>query len=78
MRVSVCGVVMTVRMPVPGAIGMHMLVLVEEDLEIAAEGVGNAAERPEARHVVAPLQPRNHRLGHAQPLRQVLLRLAGA
>src|SRR5258707_15034689 len=60
-----------------GAVGMHMLVLVEHDLQLAAEYLGDAAQGLEARHMIAALQPRDHRLGHAEPRRQLLLRLAG-
>jgi hypothetical protein len=73
----VFGVVMPVRMDMPGAVGMHVLVLVEDDLEVPPEGVGDAAERFQAGDMIAVLQARNHRLSHLKPPCELLLRLAG-
>ena len=77
MVVLVLGVMVAVGMHMPGAVGMPVFVLVEDDLEVPAEGVGDAAERFQAGDMIAALQTRDHRLGHPQPRRQLLLRLAG-
>ena len=49
----------------------------ESSFEVPAEGVGDAAERLQARDMIAAFQTRNHRLGHPEPSRQLLLRLSG-
>src|SRR5580700_9622461 len=71
------GVGMAVRVGVAGAVGMPMLGLVENDFELATEGLGDAAQGLQARHMVAAFEPRDHRFGHAEPRRQRLLRLPG-
>ena len=73
----VFAVVMVVGMHVPCAVNMYVFVLVEDDFEVPAEGVGDTAERLQARDMIAAFQTRNHRLGHPEPSRQLLLRLAG-
>jgi hypothetical protein len=69
----VIGVEMTVRMRMPRPIGMAVLVLVKHNFEPPAKGVGNPAQGLQARHVIAALKPRNHRLGHAETLGQLTL-----
>ena len=61
----------------PCAAGMYVFVLVEDDFEVPAKGIGDAAERFQAGDVIASFQTRNHGLGHSEPSRQLLLRLAG-
>jgi len=75
--VLVLWVVMAMGMDVPCAVSMHVFVLVEDDFEVPAEGVGDTAERLQARDMIAAFQTRNHRLGHPEPSRQLLLRLSG-
>jgi hypothetical protein len=53
-----------------------MLVLVEHDLQPPAEGLSNSAESGKAWDMIAALKARDHRLGHLEPERQLLLRLA--
>ncbi len=77
MTVPVLRVVMGVRMCVPGPVCVGVLVLVKCDLEMTSEGIGDAAQRFQAGDVIATLQARDHRLGHAQPRGQLLLGLAG-
>jgi len=60
-----------------GAVGMQVFVLVEDDLEMSSEGVGNTAESFQAGNVIAALQARDHRLRHTQAQRQLFLRFAG-
>jgi hypothetical protein len=72
------GIVVAVRVGVPGAIRMHMLMFMEQDLQPAFKRIGDAAQGGEARHVIAALQARDHGFSHRQPLRELLLRLAGA
>jgi len=62
---------------VPCAVSMYVFVLVEDDFEVPAERVGDTAERFQAGDMIAAFQTRNHRLGHSEPSRQLLLRLAG-
>ncbi len=78
MRMLMVRVEMAVRVRMAGAVGVAVLVLVKDDFEPPAKGVGDAAQRFQARHMIAALEPRDHRLGHRQPLRQCSLRLAGA
>ena len=59
------------------AVGMDVFVLVEDDLEVPSEGVGDAAQCFQAGDVIAALQTRDHRLGHPQPRGQLFLRLSG-
>jgi hypothetical protein len=77
MVVLVITVVMAVRMRMPGTVSMRMFVFVEHDLQPPAERRGDTAKSVEARNMITALQPRNHRLGHPQPQRQLLLRFAG-
>jgi len=74
--VLVLGVVMAMGMDVPGAVSMHVFVFVEDDFEVPAEDVGDTTERLKARDMIAAFQTRNHRLGHPEPSRQLLLRLS--
>jgi hypothetical protein len=76
MMVLVCGIVMTVRMRVAGAVSVHVLVLVKDDADAPSKGIRDATQRPQARNVVAPLQARDHRLCHPQAGGQLLLCLA--
>ena len=73
----VLGVVVAVGMQVSCAVSMYVFVLVEDDFEVPAERVGDTAERFQAGDMIAAFQTRNHRLGHPEPSRQLLLRLAG-
>jgi hypothetical protein len=75
--VLVLGVAMAMGMDVPGAISMNVFVLMEDDFEVPAEDVGDTTERLQARDMIAAFQTRNHRLGHPEPSRQLLLRLSG-
>jgi hypothetical protein len=77
MVVRVVPIVMAVGMGMARAVGVLMLVLVEHDLETTAEGVGYAAQRLQARNMIAAFQARDHRLRHLQAMGQLLLRLAG-
>jgi hypothetical protein len=70
-------IVVAMRVRVEGSVRVPMLVLVENDLQTSAERIGDAAQGSEARDMIAPLQTRDHGLGHRKPLRQLLLRLAG-
>jgi len=54
-----------------------VFLLVEDDFEVPAECVGDTAERFQAWDMIAAFQTRNHRLGHPELSRQLLLRLAG-
>jgi hypothetical protein len=69
---------MAVRMRVAGTVRMLVFVLVEHDLQAAPKGIGNAAQGSEARNMIAALEPRDHRLGHAKSLGELLLRLTRA
>ncbi len=73
----VLGVVVAVPMPMSSTVGVHVFVLVEDDLKMASERLGNTAERFQAGDMVASLQARDHRFGHSQPRDQLFLRLAG-
>jgi hypothetical protein len=77
MMMPVFGIVVAVRVRMTRAIGMDVLVLVKDDLEPAAESVGDPAQGLEAGHMLATLEPRDHRLGHAQALAELFLRFAG-
>ncbi len=72
----VIGVEMTVRMRMPRPVGMAVLVLVKNNFEPPAKSVGNPAQGFQARHVIAALKPRDHRLGHAETLGQLTLGFA--
>jgi hypothetical protein len=77
MMMLMIGIVVGMRMGMASSVGMDVFVLVEDDLQPAPEGIGNAAQRGEARKMVAPLEARDHRLGHRKPVRELLLCLAG-
>ncbi len=68
---------MAVRVHVPCAVRMRVLMLMENDGKVPAKGVGDATERLEARNVIAAFQTRDHRFSHLQPRCQLLLRLTG-
>jgi len=76
MIVLMIGIVMTVRVRVAGSVRVLVFMLVEDYLQAPAERVGDAAQGGEARDMIAALQARDHGLGHGQPLRQLLLRIA--
>src|SRR5260221_12799267 len=73
----VIGVMMPMRVRMPGAVRVLVLMLVEDDLQASAERVRDPTQRAEARDMIAALKARDHRLGHSEPFRQLLLRLAG-
>jgi hypothetical protein len=75
--VLMIGIIVAVRLGVAGTIRMQVFVLVEDDLKAPPEGVGDAAQRGEARNVVTALETRDHGLGHREPLRELLLCLTG-
>jgi hypothetical protein len=77
MVVLVIAVVMAVRMRMSGTVSMRMFVFVEHDLQPPTERCGDAAKSVEAWNMIAALQPRDHRLRHAQAQRQLFLRFAG-
>lgn len=58
------GVVMMVRMSMPGAVRMDVLVFVKDYFEFAAEGVGDTAQCSETWNMFSAFQPRDHGLGH--------------
>ena len=78
MAMTMVGVVMAVRVRVARAVRVQMLVLVEDHMQMASESISNPAQRFEAGYVLPALEARDHRFRHAKPLRQLLLRFAGA
>ena len=56
---------MMVRMAVPRAVRVDMLVFVKDDFEFAAEGVGYTAQRSQAWNMLSTFQPRDHGFSHA-------------
>jgi len=54
-----------------------MLVFMKRDFQVPAEGVGDSAQGSEAGHVLAALEPRNHRFRHSQSRCKLLLGFAG-
>ena len=68
---------MAIGMCVPRAVSMYVFVLVEDDFEVPVERVGDTAECFQAGNMIAAFQTRNHRLGHSETGRQLLLGLAG-
>jgi len=68
---------MAMGMGVPRAVSVFVFVLMEDDFEAPAERVGDTAERSQAGDMIAAFQTRNHRLGHSETGRQLLLGLAG-
>lgn len=77
MIVLMIGIVVAVRMRVADSVRMLVFVLVEDDLQVSAERIGDAAQGGEARDMITALEARDHGLGHFKPLCQLLLRLAG-
>jgi hypothetical protein len=77
MIVLVFRVVMAMRMDMPCAVSVYVFVLVEDDFEVPIKRVGDTAECFQAGDMIAAFQTRNHRLGHSELSRQLLLRLAG-
>jgi hypothetical protein len=77
MVVPMVAVVVAMGVRMSGAVGMLMFVLVEHDLQTPAKCVGDPAEGGEVWHMIAALQTRDHRLGHPQAQRELLLRFAG-
>nr|WP_292767440.1 hypothetical protein [Mesorhizobium sp.] len=75
MVLVVC-VVMAMRVRMAGAVGMVVLVFVEDDLEPAAKAIRDPAERREAWHVIAALKAGNHGFCHAHALGELLLGFA--
>jgi len=73
MTVRMVEVVVTVYVLVTETIGMLVFVLVKRNFEFPVERVRYAAQRPEAWKVLAAFKTRNHRLGHAEPSRELLL-----
>jgi hypothetical protein len=67
-------IIVAVGVRVAGSIRVYVLVLVEDDFQPPAEGIGDAAQSGEARDVIAALKARDHGLGHGKPLRELLLR----
>jgi hypothetical protein len=53
----VLGVVVAVPMPMSSTVGVHVFVLVEDDLKMASERLGNTAERFQA----GDMSPRSRR-----------------
>jgi hypothetical protein len=41
-----------------GSVGVHVLMLVEDDLEVTSEGSGDGAERLQTGNAIAPLRAR--------------------
>jgi len=74
MIVLMIGITMAVMVRVAGSVRVLVFVLVEDDLQAAPEGIGDAAQGGEARDMVAPLQAGDHRLRHADPRRELFLR----
>jgi hypothetical protein len=75
--VLMIGIMMAMGVRVAGSVRVLVFVLVKDDLQASAKRIGDAAQRGEARDMIAALQARDHGLGHLKPLRQLLLRLAG-
>lgn len=71
------GIFVAVRVRMAGSVRVDVFVLVEDYFQPASKGIGDAAERGEARNVISPLQARDHGLGHRKPLGELFLRLAG-
>lgn len=61
---------MMMWMAMPRAVRMDVLVLMKDNFELAAERIGDAAKRSQAWNMLSAFQPRDHRVGHAQPLGQ--------
>jgi hypothetical protein len=75
--VQMFGIVVTVHVLVHDTVGVAVLVFVKRDFKTATEAVGDAAERGDARYVLAAFEPRDHGLGHREPMRELPLRFAG-
>lgn len=76
MLVPVSGI-MDVGMRMTRTVCMGVDVFVEHNFQASAKSIGDTTESFEAWDMVAALQPRNHRFGHTEPPRQLLLRLTG-
>ena len=59
-----------------GSVRVYVFVLVEDDFQAPPKGIGDAAQRGEARDMIATLETRDHGLGHLQSLGELLLSLA--
>ena len=64
MDVPVLRIAMAMRMRVSGTVGMYVLMLVEDNLNPASKGVGDAAQGFKAREMVAAFQS-----SHFEPTR---------
>jgi hypothetical protein len=76
MLMPVGGIEVAMRVGVPRTVLVHMLVLVEYDLQAPPKCIGDAAQGLYARDVIATFEARDHGLRHAQPLGKLLLGLA--
>ena len=56
MMMLMIGVIVAVRVGMPGAIRMNMFMLVEQNFQPALERIGDAAQGGEARHVITTLE----------------------
>lgn len=79
MIVLVLRVFMRMRMAMPRAVGMLVLVLVsmERDAESPTKSCGNTHKRREAREMVSALQARDYRFAHPESLPKLCLRFTG-
>lgn len=68
---------MSMGMGMQRAIAVFVFVLVENNLHVPPEGVSDPAQGRQAWHMIAPFKAGNHRLGHLQARRQLLLCLSG-
>ena len=64
------GIVVAMRVGMAGTVRVYVFMLVEDNLQPAPERIGDAAQGREAWDMIAALQARDHRLGHAEPIRQ--------
>lgn len=78
MVVQVFEIRVTVDMQMPRTVVMFVFVLVKNNLEPAIESLGDPTERRKARHMVAALESRDHRLGHSDSRGELLLGLSTA
>ena len=77
MTMLMIGIMVAVRMRMAGPIRVHVLVFVEDDLQATSERIRDAAKSGETGNMIAALKARDHRFRHREPLRELLLRLAG-
>ena|GEM_PF-5287125 len=68
--------IMSVGVRVSDAILMDVLVFVQPNLQLEVEPIRNPAKRGNARRVRTAFEPRDHRLGHPEPSRELALRFA--